>query len=147
MAIINLRDYYPHSYSHTYTIEVSDTVAEAMEDFRRQDSTQRRKACRHDAGVPLDLQKNQDSFLFKATYCCTSPEEAAEIAYTREAVCRAIAKLPPKQGQRLIAYFFQERTFSEIAVSEGVTVQCVWQSIQRGLQNLKKLLQHSIPGV
>ena len=35
MAMINLRDYYPHSYSHAYTIEVPDTVAEAMEAFRR----------------------------------------------------------------------------------------------------------------
>lgn len=147
MATINLRDYYPHSYSHTYTIEVPEAVAEAMEAFRRQDSAQRRKARRHDAGVPLDLQKKQDSILFQAPDWRVSPEEVVEAAHTREAVCRGIAQLPPKQAQRLIAYFFQERTISEIAVSEGVTVQCVWQSIQRGLQNLKKMLQNSIPGV
>ena len=82
------------------------------------------------------------------------PEKAAEIkeqisalskelaALRREAVlCDGINKLPETQRRRLILYYFNGLTYSQIAEMEGCKYQTVQDSIYAALNNLKKILK------
>lgn len=49
-----------------------------------------------------------------------------------------INKLSPEQKRRIIKYFFEEKSYTEIAEEEGASRQAVTRSIKAALENLKK---------
>lgn len=51
----------------------------------------------------------------------------------------ALLKLNEKQKSRLIAYFFYDWTYEEIAQDEGVTKQSVEESIKTAIRKLRKI--------
>ena len=53
----------------------------------------------------------------------------------------AIKNLPHTQRKRLMLYYFNDYTLTEIARLEGCTVQAVSKSIKAAENNLKELLQ------
>ena len=54
----------------------------------------------------------------------------------------AISKLPEVQKRRLKKYYFEEKTFDEIALEEGCTYQCVQRSVYRAVEKIKNILKN-----
>lgn len=57
---------------------------------------------------------------------------------------KAINKLPETQKRRLKKYYFEEKTFEEIALEEGCTYQCVQRSVYRAVAKIKNILKKFI---
>ncbi len=55
-------------------------------------------------------------------------------------VRQALSSLKPLQKQRIIKYFFENKTTYEIAYEEGCTHQAICKSINAALKKLKKIL-------
>lgn len=147
MAIIDLRKYYSNYYKHSYTIEVSDAVAETLDAYRKAESARKRKVRRHGGEISLEYMMERGGLMFEAAFFYTSSDELLEKKYTSQVLHNAVALLPEKQSRRILAYFFLDRSIPEIAAAENVTVQCVWQSIRRGLRNLEKILRNASWGI
>lgn len=57
-----------------------------------------------------------------------------------QALQNAIRQLKPIQKERLIKYYYEEKTLRQIADEEGVSHQVILKSISAALGNLKKFL-------
>ena len=57
-----------------------------------------------------------------------------------QALQNAIRRLKPIQKERLIKYYYEEKTLRQIADEEGVSHQVILKSISAALENLKKFL-------
>lgn len=55
----------------------------------------------------------------------------------------AIKNLPEVQKRRLNKYYFEEKTFDEIALEEDCTYQCVQRSVYRAVKKIKNILKNS----
>ena len=53
----------------------------------------------------------------------------------------AIKNLPEVQKRRLKKYYFEEKTFDEIAFEEGCTYQCVQRLVYRAVAKIKNILE------
>lgn len=53
---------------------------------------------------------------------------------------KAISILTPIQKRRIAKYFFCGKTYSEIALEEGVNVSKIYKSVELGLKKIKKFL-------
>lgn len=137
MAFINLRKYYPAYYIHDLVIEVPDEVAELLLAAERAEAAYRRKVYYHKAQYSLDCGDGieNDSLIQPET-----PWEAYERKLTEEEVRTALSALPPVQAQRIYAHYFLGLPMREIARREGVNVASVHESIHRGLDTLRTLL-------
>lgn len=54
----------------------------------------------------------------------------------------AITKLPEVQKRRLKKYYFEEKTFDEIALEEGCTYQSIQRSVYRAVAKIKSILEN-----
>ena len=70
-----------------------------------------------------------------------SVEEAVMKKLQYEALHRAIQELPLVQRRRLVLYYFQGLTYSQIAELEGCKYQTVQESIYAALKKLKLFLK------
>lgn len=69
------------------------------------------------------------------------PDEVLEL---KERFCRlwnAPNSLPPAQGRRADTCIILIRSFSEVALAEGVDESTVRRAVERGLENMKKFLK------
>jgi len=57
-------------------------------------------------------------------------------------LCRALNSLPEAQGKRIEAHYILGMSKADIAKAEGVRESAVRESIERGLQNMKKYLRN-----
>lgn len=55
MAIIDLRNYYPHYYRYSCIVEVQDDVAETLEAPRKAESARKRKIRRHGGEISVEI--------------------------------------------------------------------------------------------
>lgn len=55
----------------------------------------------------------------------------------------AIKNLPEVQKRRLKKYYFEEKTFDEIAFEEGCTYQSIQRSVYRAVEKIKNILKNS----
>ncbi len=72
-----------------------------------------------------------------------APDEVLE---RKERFCRlwnALNSLPPAQGRRVDACVILGKSFSEVALAEGVDESAVRRAVERGLENMKKFLKNS----
>ena len=72
-----------------------------------------------------------------------TPDEVLEL---KERFCRlwnALNSLPPAQGRRVDACIILGKSFSEVALAEGVDESAVRRAVERGLENMKKFLKNS----
>ena len=53
----------------------------------------------------------------------------------------AIKNLPEVQKRRLNKYYFEEKTFDEIAFEEGCTYQSIQRSVYRAVAKIKNILE------
>lgn len=137
MAFINLRKYYPAYYIRDCIVEVPDEVAELLLAAERAEAAYRRKVYYHKAQYSLDRGDGieNDSLIQPGT-----PWEVYERKFTEEEVRSALSALPLVQAQRIYAHYFLDLSMREIARREGVNVASVHESIHRGLDVLRKLL-------
>ena len=139
MTIINLRDFY-YWYTQDEYIEVSDDVAEALRASVRYEAAYQRRLSRHKAQYSLDCE---DGIEYSACLRELTPDEVLEL---KERFCRlwnALNSLPETQGRRVDACIILGKSFSEVALSEGVDESAVRRAVERGLENMKKFLKNS----
>lgn len=137
MAIINLRELYPF-YGVNYFIEVSDEVAETLQQLDRQEASCRRKLYRHKAYFSLD---QSDRVEHDIVCFSLSPEEILEQKETSEQLYAAMETLSGKQAKRIFAHFFLGLSKAEIARAEGVRWDTVSRSISNGLHKVSEILK------
>lgn len=70
-------------------------------------------------------------------------EEYLDNAQDMENLHMAIKNLPEVQKRRLKKYYFEEKTFDEIAFEEGCTYQSIQRSVYRAVKKIKNILKNS----
>lgn len=135
MAKINLRDFYPW-YIEDQFIEVPEEVAEVLRSDKLYEAAHQRRVTRNKAQYSLD---RDDGIEYSACLSEPTPQELLERMETFERLCRALNSLPETQGRRIDACIILGKSIREVADAEGVDESSVRQSIQRGLQNMRKL--------
>ena len=133
MKEINLRKYYPN-YTHDVMVQVSDEVADLLQELARAEDALRIRTYRHKAMYSLELMNEVREFPAEGPL----PEEILEQSNMRELLYKGLQFLPEKQRSRLIAYYFLGMSKAEIAHAEGTEETSVRKSIQRGLTTLRK---------
>ena len=117
--------------TETVEIEVADDWGNLVIDLDRQeynnDHTETRRHVSYDA---LDFDGD-----------ALAVEDPALTAYTEQDDLRAaIARLTPNQQYIIRAYYFEGRTFTDIAQTLGVSVSSVTRAAERAKKTLKKSL-------
>lgn len=135
MAIINLRELYPFYYEDCF-IEVSDEVAEVMQQLDRQEASYRRKVYRHKAYFSLEWN---DGIEHSIVHISLSLEEIFERKLTNKQLYVAMAALSKKQTKRIYAHYFLGMSQTVIAHAEGVSCKVISISIKRGLKKWEGL--------
>lgn len=70
-------------------------------------------------------------------------EEYLDNTQDMENLHMAIKNLPEVQKRRLKKYYFEEKTFDEIAFEEGCTYQGIQRSVYRAVAKIKNILKNS----
>ena len=139
MTTINLKDFYSW-HTHDEYIEVSDEVAAEPRADKLYEAAYQRRLSRHKAQYSLDCE---DGIEYSACLHEPTPDEVLE---RKERFCRlwnALNSLPPAQGRRVDACVILGKSFSEVALAEGVDESAVRRAVERGLENMKKFLKNS----
>ena len=137
MAIINLRQFYAF-YTHDEFVEVSDSLADELKQWERDEKAYRRKKYWHHAHYSLD---RNDGIENSVLFIVETPDARYERHLTQEQLYTALLSLPDKQAKRIYAHFFHGLSKADIARAEGVGKVTVGESISRGLQHLELYLQ------
>ena len=131
MQKINLRKYYPEHYTKDTFIEVSDKIADALEDERKKRRAYAEYIRYHKAFYSLDADS---SLAFDASH----PQKLYEQKELTEALDKAMDNLSEIQHRRLYAYYILGLSQQVIAETEHVSKSSVSESISQGLANLRK---------
>lgn len=118
-------------------MRVTPEVAAYLEENRKEAHNQRKKDKRHLADKPM-VESYIEEYMQDKTN-----DFVDDILFTIEVeqLRKAIEKLPEKQKKRLVAYFFEELTYAEIADQENVDVMAVYRSIRSAIRKIKKLFE------
>lgn len=136
---INLCDFYPQTCDGV--AEVPDAVGLLLRDSRRRESNERRRAVYHKAYFSLDRGDGiERSICAQAATPETLCEQAEEMGRLRD----ALASLSEKQRKRIYAHYFLGVSKTAIARAEGVSESSVFESIDRGLRRMKKILKNPL---
>ena len=138
MKKINLRDYYPF-YSKDTVVEVPEEVALLLREFELLEEANRIRTYRYRAFYSLDYTGEIERDL--AALDQKSPYDILEESYDTEQLYKGLASLPEKQRNRIYAHYFLGMSKSAIARAEKINESNVRQSIEHGLQNIKKFLR------
>ena len=134
MKTIILNHYYPHL-TERVMLEVSDEIAVTLSIGGRLCDSYKRRKREHDE-CSLDSTPG-----FEAD---VTPEQVMEDRENRAALYAAIDQLPPVQAQRVYAHYILGISRADLARAEGVGISRISGSIDRGLLNLKNILENSI---
>ena len=124
MKEINLREFYPEIYKTDLFISLPDEVVDVLVEY----------FFSLDYGDDIE----REAVLFTPTL-----QEIVERHLEEERVYQAISSLPEKQRQRVYAHYILGITLMDIAKMEGVSLHAVYESIQRGLRRLEKILEEN----
>ena len=138
MVTINLKNFYPW-YTHDEYVDVSDEVAEELFADKRYEKANRRRVYRNKAQYSLDAGDGIENAVCQSD---PPPCEVIEHGQNTCRLCRAINSLPETQGKRIEAHYILGMSKADIAKAEGVRESAVRESIERGLQNMKKYLRN-----
>lgn len=138
MAIINLKEFYPW-YTQDEFIEVTDEVAKEMQADKRYEKANRRRMQRNKVKHSIDSYNGIENNM---SFTAMSPHEVMEYKDSFCRLCYALNSLTEAQGRRIEKYFIHGMSKAGIAKKEGVAVNAVKESINRGLYNMKKYLRN-----
>ncbi len=133
MVTINLKEYYPNYYKKDTCIEVSEAVAEFMEEERRRAESFRRKTYRYQAQYSLDAEDGIEEETILRAY--QEAEAREELQFKLE---MSMKKLTMVQYRRLKMRFERGMKITEIAEAEGVKPNAIEDSIKGALEKIKK---------
>lgn len=139
MTMINLREYYPDSYTTDCFIAVPDEIAETLRRFKLEDEAYRIRTYRNKAYFSLDYGENIER---EAVFLVMTPADIWEQKEINRRLHEAMSKLTPQQKRRIYARYFLHMNNTEIARVEGCDVTSVRDSINRGLRRLKKIFEN-----
>lgn len=134
MTTINLREFYTW-YKEDQFIEVTDEVAEALRSDKLYETAHRRRIKRNKAQYSLDCN---DGIEYSACLSEPTPEELLDRKENFCRLCYALNSLPEAQGRRIDACIILGKSVKEVAEAEGVHEESVRQSIERGLERMRK---------
>lgn len=118
-------------------VEVSKKIFESFNRFELDDISQMNEYDRH-----YEHSEIYENALNRRNVSdVQSLEEYFDNAQDAENLHMAISKLPDVQKRRLKKYYFEEKTFEEIALEEGCTYQCVQRSVYRAVAKIKNILE------
>lgn len=140
MKTIDLKKYYsdPELYGEDHFVDVTDEVADVMEQSLRDERNSYIKCYRAKAYYSLDYGNGIENYVI---FHEETPEEVYERKLTLQQLNQALSKLPIKQGQHIFAYYFLGKSCKEIASAENITARAVQKSLKSGLKKLGKLLK------
>lgn len=119
----------------TVEIEVPETIGKVLIGIDKEaKNSDRRETRRHnsiDALTELGVQ-------LAATRELTDSIEAKE---TREALRQALDRLLPQQRELLRQIYFEDKSISEIARTEGVYESAIRNRLSKALKRIKKFLE------
>ena len=150
MAKINLRDIYKE-YELDCFIEIADgdedafiaeltkEIADVYVEYQRAENAYERRTYYHKAHYSMNVG---DGIENDAINCSRSPEEIFFDKFTQEQIRSAISALSQPQNRRVEAHYIHGISVADIALSEGVTQSRVYESISRGLRNMKNILKN-----
>ena len=137
MALINLRDFYPH---HTDCIvEVPDEVVAVLCQADRLEKNYMRCRYYNKAHYSLDVG---DGIEQNALFPPLMPFEVCEQRLRVELLYTALDSLPDKQRRRVFAHYILGFSKAEIARIEDVSHKAVSLSITAGLRRLENFLKN-----
>lgn len=138
MTTINLKNYYPW-YKHDEYIEVPDEVAEELKADKLYEASYQRQLMRNKAHYSLDCD---DGIEYTACLANPTPQELIERMELFYYLWNALNSLPEIQGRRVEACVILGLTYREQATVESVGKSSVQESVQRGLDAMKKYLKN-----
>ena len=138
MKEINLREYYPF-YNMDVYLEVPDEIAGQLDRFKLDEEAHRVRVLRAKAYFSLD---RGDGIEKDALQKPPQPLELILKAEQAERLNAALRSLSERQRCRLLAFYLDGKSKSQIAREEGVRENSVRESIQGGLMRLKKSLKN-----
>ena len=147
MKTINLKDYYPYYKEDTF-IEVSDEIAEQMDGGNRTEEAYRIRTLRHKAYYSLDLgdQIDRDAITNHAPSVDDVYEHQENLRMLRNVlddVGQKAAKgiLTEKQIRRISKFYYDGMSFTDIAAEENCDWSSVRDTIERGMNRLRKYFE------
>ena len=138
MTTINLKKYYPW-YKHDEYIDVPDEVAAELEADKQYEASYQRQLYRNKAHYSLDCD---DGIEYFACLADPTPQELIERIELFYYLWNALNSLPEIQGRRVEACVIFGLTYREQATVESVGKSSVQESVQRGLDAMKKYLKN-----
>ena len=138
MKEINLREYYPF-YNMDVYLEVSDEIAGQLDRFKLDEEAHRVRILRAKAYFSLD---RGDGIEKDALQKPPQPLELILKAEQAERLNAALRSLSERQRRRLLAFYLDGKSKSQIAKEENVSEGSIRESIRSGLAQLKKSLKN-----
>lgn len=124
--------------NHIQKVEVSKKIFDSFNKFELEDISQMNEYDRH-----YEHSEIYENALHRRNVSdVQSLEEYFDNAQDAENLHMAVNKLPEVQKRRLNKYYFEEKTFDEIALEEGCTYQCVQRSVYRAVEKIKNILKN-----
>ena len=88
----------------------------------------------------MNIMENDEVLYKRVMNKVLSVEEIVHKNITNYNLNQALNKLSFSQKRRIKMYFFEEKTYEEIARIEGCSIHSVYVSIERGKNKIKKIL-------
>ena len=124
--------------NHIQKVELSKKLFDSFIKFELEDISQMNEYDRH-----YEHSEVYEKTLNKKNVAVSqSLEEHFEDVLVMENLHMAITKLPEVQKRRLKKYYFEEKTFDEIALEEGCTYQSIQRSVYRAVAKIKSILEN-----
>lgn len=89
----------------------------------------------------MNIQKFEESLNARSIHKPISVEEEVESKIIFEELKLAINQLSTIQKRRIKMYYFEDMTLEEIAKIEGATHQAISKSINKGIDEIKKIMK------
>ena len=125
-----------------HNVEVSKKVFEAFDKFELEDISQLHKVDKHIDGRNIDNSDKTDIILFHlGVPSIKTVDEEVEEKLQNEELYKAINLLSETQKRRIKMYYFEDKSFSEIARIEKCDESSVRESIYTGIKKIKKYLK------
>lgn len=124
--------------NHIQKVELSKKLFDSFNKFELEDISQMNEYDRH-----YEHSEVYEKTLNKKNVAVSqSLEEHFEDVLVMENLHMAITKLPEVQKRRMKKYYFEEKTFDEIALEEGYTYQSIQRSVYRAVAKIKSILEN-----
>lgn len=121
-------------------IQVTQEMADAMDDLRRDQERQDKSDRRH-------LSDKECRECYIEDFMIAAPDSLENGLVHRELLARlhkAVSELPGVQRRRLVAYYFGGLTYRQIAGQEGKSDSAIRESINAALKKLKRVLSDTL---